>query len=320
MRALVRASAAARGPARRVAYHRLALSQLSSSSSLPARVYHRYFAGINTFSSSARKLSPNMDSQTAKNLDGLREHLTHNKLEELRTFWFEHLTSEADRAIPRAENQRRWFFGGKEFDDVCVARFSPILEAIKAAGITSVEDILAVAQPRDPLDWLSLVILLDQIPRNCYRGAEAAVCFTFFDPLAVQLTLKALEKALPYNAPELRWQFSHRNWLYMPLMHSEDVSAHEKAVLGYEHMQQDILSLLEGTGGADEYEKKAREVAQADPETAKTFGKTNVDFEKKHQVIIEKFGRYPHRNKALGREPTAEETEYLENGGDTFSA
>jgi hypothetical protein len=61
-----------------------------------------------------------MDSQAARNLDGLKGHLTHNKLEELRAFWFEHLTSEADRAIPRAENQRRWFFGGKEFDDVCV--------------------------------------------------------------------------------------------------------------------------------------------------------------------------------------------------------
>ncbi|RSL64554.1 hypothetical protein CEP54_004684 [Fusarium duplospermum] len=316
MRALVRASAAARGSARRVAYHRLALSQLSSSSSLPARVYHRYFAGINTFTSSARKLSTNMDSPTAKNLDGLKGQLIHNILEELRAFWFEHLTSEADRAIPRAEQQRRWFFGGKEFDDICV----PILEAIKAAGITSVEDILAVAQPRDPLDWLSLVILLDQIPRNCYRGAEAAICFTFFDPLAVQLTLKALEEGLPYKAPELRWQFSHRNWLYMPLMHSEDVSAHEKAMLGYERMQQDILSLLEGTGGENEYEKKAREAAQADPETAKAFAKLNVEFEKKHQVIIERFGRYPHRNKALGRKPTAEETEYLENGGDTFSA
>ncbi|RMJ18949.1 hypothetical protein CDV36_001407 [Fusarium kuroshium] len=316
MRALVRASAAARGSARRVAYHRLALSQLSSSSSLPARVYHRYFAGTNTFSSSARKLSTNMDSQTTRNLDGLRGHLTHNKLEELRAFWFEHLTSETDRAIPRAEQQRRWFFGGKEFDDICV----PILEAIKAAGITSIEDILAVAQPRDPLDWLSLVILLDQIPRNSYRGTEAAICFTFFDPLAVQLTLKALEEGLPDKAPELRWQFSHRNWLYMPLMHSEDASAHEKALLGYERMQQDILSLLEGTGGENEYEKKARETAQADPETAKAFGKLNVDFEKKHQVIIERFGRYPHRNKALGREPTAEETEYLENGGDTFAA
>jgi len=272
------------------------------------------------FSSSARKLSTNMDSQAAGNLDGLKGHLTHNKLEELRAFWFEHLTSEADRVFPRAENQRRWYFGGKEFDDICVARFSPILEAIRSAGITSVEDILAVAQPRDPLDWLSLVILLDQIPRNSYRGADAAICFSFFDPLAVQLTLKALEEGLPYKAPELRWQFSHRNWLYMPLMHSEDVSAHEKAVLGFERMQQDILSLLEGTGGADEYEKRAREVAQADPETAKAFGKINVDFEKKHQVIIERFGRYPHRNNALGRDPTAEETEYLENGGDTFSA
>lgn len=124
----MRASAAARGPARRVACwslfillcylsaewvsdHRVGLvSQLSS----PARVYHRYFTGIST---SALKLSADMDSRAMGNLDG---RLTHDKLEELRAFWFEHLTSDTDRAIPRAEHQRRWFFGGKEFDHVCV--------------------------------------------------------------------------------------------------------------------------------------------------------------------------------------------------------
>ncbi|KAJ4268854.1 hypothetical protein NW762_002924 [Fusarium torreyae] len=261
-----------------------------------------------------------MGSQPTKNLDSLKEYLTHDKLEALQNFWFEHLPQGASRVVVAPEYQKRWFFSDKQFDDVCVNQFSPILEAMRNAGVTSAQEIVSIAQPRSPLDWLSLVILLDQIPRNSYRGDKASICFTYFDPLALQLSLEAIKQGIPDQAPEIRWVFSHRNWFYMPLMHSEDLSAHKKAMSEFERMNQDILSLMEGTGGADEYEKKAREAVQADPETAKTVGQTNRAFEEKHLVIIEKFGRYPHRNKALGREPRPEETEFLENGGDTFGS
>jgi uncharacterized protein (DUF924 family) len=103
-------------------------------------------------------------------------------------------------------------------------------------------------------------------------------------------------------------------------MHSEDLSAHDEAVSAFKRMNEDILSLTEGTGGADEYERKAREVVQAEPEKAKGIGEMNLKFEERHRVIIERFGRYPHRNKALGREMRSEETEFLENGGDTFGS
>ncbi|KAM5351149.1 hypothetical protein ACJ41O_003872 [Fusarium nematophilum] len=258
-----------------------------------------------------------MDSQP---FNGLKDVLTHEKLQALREFWFEHLTSDDDRVIPKPEQQRRWFFSDKEFDSICVSRFSPILEAIRSGGITSADQILAIAQPCTPLDWLSLIILLDQIPRNSYRGDSASLCFSYFDPLAVQLTTRAIDLGIPDAAPELRWQFAHRNWFYMPLMHSEDLAAHGKAAAEFGRMEEDVLSLLEGEGGENEHERRARQVVQGDPETAKALAKINVEFERKHQVIIERFGRYPHRNKALGRESTKEEVEYLENGGDVFSA
>jgi uncharacterized protein (DUF924 family) len=199
-------------------------------------------------------------------------------------------------------------------------QFKPILEAIRTSGITSAQELLSAVQPRSSLDWLSLIILLDQIPRNSYRGDESSICFTYFDPLASQVAQQAIKQGIPDKAPEIRWVFFHRNWFYMPLMHSEDLSTHDEAVSAFERMNQDILSLLEGAGGANEYEKKAREIVQADPETAKSVGETNKKIEEKHRVIIEKFGRYPHRNKALGREMRPEETEFLENGGDTFGS
>ncbi len=68
-----------------------------------------------------------------------------------------------------------------------------------------------------------------------------------------------------------------RSFLYMPFMHSESLKIHELSV-----------ALFESNGVA-----------------------SNLDFALKHQAVIERFGRYPHRNEALGRESTAEELEYI---------
>ncbi|RGP72347.1 hypothetical protein FLONG3_6831 [Fusarium longipes] len=276
------------------AHHRGTLTQLSTLTVVPARVYQNFFSAPRLFSLSTHKLQeqlrPEMGSQE-RNLDVLREYLTYEKLEALRSFWFEHLPQDADRIIAGPEYQKRWFFSDKQFDDTCVAHFSPILEAIRNAGVTSAQELLSIAQPRDSLDWLSLIILLDQIPRNSYRGDKASVCFTYFDPLAVQISLAAIAQGIPDQAPEIRWVFSHRNWFYMPLMHSEDLSAHDQAVAAFNRMNEDILSLTEGTGGANEYERRAREVVQEDPGKAKGIGEMNLKFEEKHRVIIERFGR-----------------------------
>ncbi len=75
-----------------------------------------------------------------------------------------------------------------------------------------------------------------------------------------------------------------RVFLYMPYMHSESLLIHEVAV-----------ELFRNTGKLD-----------------------NLEFEYRHKAIIEQFGRYPHRNEALGRESTAEEIEFLSRPGSSF--
>lgn len=75
-----------------------------------------------------------------------------------------------------------------------------------------------------------------------------------------------------------------KSFLYMPFMHSESIRIHEVAVELYRK---------NGTQG-------------------------NLDFELKHKKIIENFGRYPHRNKALGRQSTVEEVEFLTQPGSSF--
>ena len=75
-----------------------------------------------------------------------------------------------------------------------------------------------------------------------------------------------------------------RGFLYMPFMHSESLQIHEVAV-----------ELFRGNGNQN-----------------------NLDYEFKHKKIIEQFGRYPHRNKVLGRQSTTEEIEFLSRPGSSF--
>lgn len=118
---------------------------------------------------------------------------------------------------------------------------------------------------------LALLILLDQVPRNIFRGSAHQFAT---DPLARMFCRQGVDAGYPAAfEPELR------QFLLMPLMHSEALA------------DQDALLPL---------------VADM-PETLK--------FAHVHRDIIVRFGRFPHRNTALGRETTAEEQAFLDQGG-----
>ncbi|EPF81761.1 hypothetical protein F945_00096 [Acinetobacter rudis CIP 110305] len=99
------------------------------------------------------------------------------------------------------------------------------------------------------------------------------------DPMALVLSQEAIELGMDQQlAPE--W----RSFLYMPFMHSESALIHEQA-----------LTLFEKLGNP-----------------------VNLDFEIRHKVIIDRFGRYPHRNQVLSRTSTAEELEFLRQPNSHF--
>jgi uncharacterized protein (DUF924 family) len=99
------------------------------------------------------------------------------------------------------------------------------------------------------------------------------------DPMALSLAQEAIRLGLDLNLkPE------ERSFLYMPFMHSESKIIHIQA-----------LQLFEALGNP-----------------------INLDFEKKHKVIIDRFNRYPHRNEILGRESTPEEIEFLKQPNSSF--
>ena len=125
---------------------------------------------------------------------------------------------------------------------------------------------------------LALVILLDQFSRNVNRNSPLAFAA---DARAQALALGAEASG---DAAELRP--IERAFLFMPLMHSEDARLQEHGV-----------ELFEALG------------SQA--EDCKQFGK----YARMHRDIVVRFGRFPHRNAVLGRESTAEEREFLAQGG-----
>lgn len=100
-----------------------------------------------------------------------------------------------------------------------------------------------------------------------------------YDSLALVLA----QEAIAVGADQ-RLQPVERNFIYMPFMHSESLPIHEDAV---------ELFRRNGLQG-------------------------NLDYEYKHKAIIERFGRYPHRNELLGRQSTAEEVEFLQQPGSRF--
>lgn len=183
------------------------------------------------------------------------------------------------------------------------------------------EELLEIVQPGSPFDYLSIILLLDQMPRNCYRGDSALTAFTIFDPIALGVATRALELNIP-TSPEIHYHFSRRMWFYVPLMHSESLSSHEKAAAEYERMAQDIENLITKSDVDEtcDHRRYAARVVGEKVEEARGFAKVQTGYEKRHFDIIRKFGRYPHRNMALGREMTVEEREYLDNGGETFSS
>lgn len=134
-----------------------------------------------------------------------------------------------------------------------------------------------------PRGRLALILLLDQLSRNMYRDTPQAFSF---DEQAVQLTLEGLEahddeKLLPIE----------RAFLYFPLTHAEDVKLQELSVQKYK-----ALVLLA-------------------PASLRSNYKSYEDFALRHYDVISCFGRFPHRNKVLGRLSTPEEIEFLKTPG-----
>lgn len=171
-----------------------------------------------------------------------------------------------------------WWAGGEAVDQEVRERFG---ERVGQALAGQLEHWTTT-----PRGTLALVILLDQFTRNIGRGTPEAFAG---DALAVAVVEGALQRG-----DDQRLRLVERGFLYMPLMHAEDRETGLRCLEVFERLAKDVAAL-----GRDDY-----------PDF--------LSAAKAHQEIVQRFGRYPHRNAIHGREPTAEEQEFLASGGPSF--
>lgn len=133
---------------------------------------------------------------------------------------------------------------------------------------------------------LAAIICLDQFSRNAYR--DSAQAFQY-DHRAKQLTNEGLALGQDKDLGLLE-----RSFFIMPLMHDEDLASQKRCIAFFEAL------VADSQGGMRQYFSGS------------------LEFARKHGEIIERFGRYPHRNVLLGRESTQDETLFLQEPGSSF--
>ncbi|KAH0288180.1 DUF924-domain-containing protein [Aureobasidium namibiae CBS 147.97] len=251
-----------------------------------------------------------MSEQSPK--DALAEAFASGILDCLQDFWFSHLEDETHIIVPSAKDINVWFVDkSEEFDESCRDKFGSVLNLILSRQY-SANDIVAATNPDSALDWMSLIILLDQMPRNCYRGMGAAKVFNFFDPLALAIALRAKELGI-HQRPDVRYRLGYRLWLFMPFEHAEDMQMQEVMIEEQKERFQDVEMLMHGeVDKEDVITASWREVLMRKIEE---FGALRSILQKavdEHYAAIRKFGRFPYRNVALGRSSSQEEQAFLD--------
>jgi uncharacterized protein (DUF924 family) len=168
---------------------------------------------------------------------------------ELIEFWF------SERVRPM------WFRATPEFDLEVRERYESLWRRAQEGGLDDWRQSLEGA--------LALVILLDQLPLNMFRGEAQSFCT---EAASRQVAEQAIEQGFDKAMPK-EW----RMFLYMPYMHSEHIADQDRSVDLY------------AKAGLDD----------------------NLHWAKHHRAIVQRFGRFPHRNAILGRDSSEEERQWL---------
>jgi uncharacterized protein (DUF924 family) len=177
------------------------------------------------------------------------------------------------------EKRKMWFGNGRKHDAGIRERFG----ALHARAARGELDEAWTATARGQL---ALVVVLDQFSRHIHRGTPAAFAH---DPAAQRLVISGLDRAV-----DRQLHPAERAFFYMPLEHAEDIELQRLGVRCFDGL--------------------ARIVAQPHREPYLEF----LDYARRHLAVIERFGRFPHRNRILGRVSTPEEVRFLEQPGSSF--
>lgn len=185
----------------------------------------------------------------------------------------------AGRAGEIAARQRKLWFGKTAENDQAVSeRFSNTLATASAGKLDH--------WANSPRGRLALVIVLDQFPHHIFRDQPQAFAT---DPQALALSLAALTAS-----EDLQLTPIERVFLYLPLEHAESPEMQARSV--------SLYASLANEATADE----------------RALFDGFLDYAQQHRDVVERFGRFPHRNAILGRPSTPAELEFLKQPGSRF--
>lgn len=170
-----------------------------------------------------------------------------------------------------ADRHRLWYGVDAATDTLIRDRFGAMVEGAVAGSFRSWEN--------QALSRLALIVVLDQFTRNIHRGRAGAFDG---DARALRLALDAIDRGMDREVDPIA-----RGFFCLPLQHAEDLAVQERSV---------------------------RVAERFDAECRAAFGDfpaALARYAREHRDIVARFGRFPHRNEALGRESTADELAYL---------
>lgn len=172
----------------------------------------------------------------------------------------------------------RWFGTDARLDDEIGMRFGELVEQASTGNLDHWAE--------DPRGRLALIILIDQFRRNIHRGTAKAFSR---DGQALKFCVDGIvNRAYKTLRPE------EQVFFFMPLQHAESNKLQDKSVSIYRALVNNVS------------------------ETQRETFLTTAQFAELHRDIVAQFGRFPHRNKVLGRENTADEESFLANEGVSF--
>lgn len=181
------------------------------------------------------------------------------------------------------EARMRFWFGGdmpeqrRQRDEEIRERFGELMVRAERGELAAWAD--------GPRRRLALILLLDQFPRNVHRGTARAFAT---DPQALALALSGMQAGADAAlAP------AERLFFYMPLQHAESLEVQDESLAAYRRL-----------------------LAESPQEDRGTFERA-LGYAELHRDIVRRFGRFPHRNRALGRTTTPEELAWLRDA-DSF--
>ncbi|MGR6735416.1 DUF924 family protein [Pseudomonas chlororaphis] len=177
-----------------------------------------------------------------------------------------------------AEKGKLWF-GKRDSQDLeARERFGDLVEQALTGGLTE--------WAQRPQGWLALVLLLDQLPRMLYRETPKSFAG---DLRAQALVAQGIAADFDRQLPAMQ-----RSFIYLVFEHCENLAVQNEAISRFVALQD-----------------------EQPPEDRPVFA-DQLDYAERHQKIIARFGRFPHRNRILGRESTPEELAFLREPGSSF--